>query len=47
MLLIDCREWTRIAPPAAAAGDRPGFFIDAIRTRPDAPPFFARPAAHQ
>jgi hypothetical protein len=45
MLLIDCREWTLIVPPAAPAGDPPGFFIDAIRARPDAPPFFALPVA--
>jgi hypothetical protein len=45
LVLIDCREWTRIAPSADRAGDRPGFFIDAIRTRPDAPPFFAPPPA--
>jgi hypothetical protein len=44
MVLIDCREWTRIVPPAEPAGDRPGFFIDKIRTRPDAPPFFAPPS---
>ena len=47
MVLVDCREWTRIVPPADAAGDRPGFFIDAIRARPDAPAFFAAPAARQ
>lgn len=44
LLLVDCREWTHIVPPADPAGDRPGFFIDAIRARPDAPRFFARPA---
>ncbi len=44
MVLIDCREWSRIVPPAAPAGDRPGFFIDAIRARPDFPPFFAAPS---
>jgi hypothetical protein len=42
-VLVDCREWTRIVPPAESAGDRPGFFIDAIRKRPDAPAFFAAP----
>ena len=47
MLLIDCREWTRIAPPADPAGDPAGFFIEAIRARPDAPPFFAAPAEHR
>ena len=44
MLLLDCREWTRIEPPADLAGDRPGFFIDRVRTRPGAPAFFAPPA---
>ncbi len=43
LVLVDCREWTRIEPPADPAGDRPGFFIDAIRARPDAPAFFAAP----
>jgi hypothetical protein len=45
MLLIDCREWTRIVPPADRAGDPPGFLIKAIRSRPDMPAFFAAPAA--
>jgi hypothetical protein len=44
LLLVDCREWTRIVPPSDPAGDRPGFFIDAIRARPDAPAFFAPPS---
>ena len=43
MVLIDCREWTRIEPPADPAGDRAGFFIDQIRARRDAPAFFAPP----
>lgn len=47
MVVIDCREWTRIAPPADAAGDRPGFFVEAIRDRDDAPRFFAAPAEHR
>ena len=42
-LLVDCREWTRIVPPADPAGDPPGFFIAAIRTRRDVPAFFAPP----
>jgi len=45
LVLVDCREWTRIEPPADPSGDRPGFFIDAIRARPDAPAFFAPPTA--
>jgi hypothetical protein len=44
MLLVDCREWTRIEPPADPAGDRPAFFIDRVRARPAAPAFFAPPA---
>jgi hypothetical protein len=43
MVMVDCREWTRIVPPADPAGDRPGFFIDALRARPDVPAFFATP----
>jgi hypothetical protein len=43
LVLVDCREWTRIEPPADPMGDRPGFFIDAIRARPDTPAFFAPP----
>jgi hypothetical protein len=46
MRLIDCREWTRIAPPADPAGDPPGFFIEALRRRPDIPAFFAAPNGH-
>ena len=44
MLLIDCREWTRIVPSADPTGDRPGFYIDVLRARPDTPAFFAAPA---
>jgi hypothetical protein len=44
LVLVDCREWTRIEPPADPSGDRPGFFIEAVRARPDAPAFFAAPA---
>ena len=43
LVLVDCREWTRIEPPADPTGDRAGFFIDAIRARPDVPSFFAQP----
>lgn len=46
MVLIDCREWTRIEPPADPGGDRPGFFIDAIRALAGAPAFFAPPSPH-
>jgi hypothetical protein len=48
MVLIDCREWTRIVPPTDPAGDPPGFWLEAVRTRPDAPDFFAAPgSAHK
>ena len=43
MVLIDCREWTQIVAPADPAGDKPGFWIEAIRTRPQAPAFFLKP----
>jgi len=43
MVLIDCREWTRIVPPSDPAGDRPGFFIETLRSRPGTPAFFAIP----
>ena len=33
LAMVDCREWTLITPPEKPAGDRPGFFIDAIRSR--------------
>jgi hypothetical protein len=46
-LLVDCREWSDIVPPADPAGDRPGFFIAALRQRPDMPAFFAAPGAHR
>jgi hypothetical protein len=42
MVLIDCREWTRIVAPDDPAGDPPGFWIEAIRTRPGAPAFFLK-----
>ena len=45
LVLVDCREWTRIEPPSDPSGDRPGFFIDMIRARAYAPTFFAPPAA--
>ncbi len=45
MLLIDCREWTLIAPPADPAGDPPGFFIKAVQDRPNRPAFLAPPPA--
>jgi hypothetical protein len=44
MVLIDCREWTRIVPPSDPAGDPPGFFIEVLRSRAGTPAFFAPPA---
>jgi hypothetical protein len=40
-VLVDCREWSRIVHAADPKGDPPGFFIAALRRRPDAPRFFA------
>jgi hypothetical protein len=31
-----------IYPPTDPAGDRPGFWIEAIRARPEAPGFFLK-----
>jgi hypothetical protein len=47
MVLIDCREWTRIVPPADPAGDRPGFWIETVRNRTDAPAFLQAPQAER
>jgi hypothetical protein len=47
MVLIDCREWTQIVPPADPAGDRPGFWIEAIRARSGAPAFFLKPGSEK
>ena len=47
MVLIDCREWTRIVPPSDPAGDPPGFWIEAIRARPEMPGFFLKPSREQ
>jgi hypothetical protein len=43
LVMVDCREWTRIVPAADPAGDHPGFFLDAVRARPGIPAFFAAP----
>jgi hypothetical protein len=45
LVLVDCREWTLIEPPSDPSGDRPGFFIEALRSRRGTPAFFAAPAA--
>jgi hypothetical protein len=42
-VMVDCREWTLIVPPRNPAGDRPGFFIEAIRRRHLASGLFAAP----
>jgi hypothetical protein len=47
LVLIDCREWTDIVPPADPAGDRPGFWIEAIRARPDMPKYFLGSGSEQ
>jgi hypothetical protein len=41
--MIDCREWTLIVPPDDPAGDRPGFFLDAVRSRHLADELFPAP----
>jgi hypothetical protein len=45
LVMVDCREWTRIVPAADPAGDRPGFFLEAVRARPGIPAFFAAPGS--
>ncbi len=45
LVMVDCREWTRIVPAADPDGDRPGFFLDAVRARPGIPAFFAAPGS--
>lgn len=47
MALLDCREWTRMVSPSNPSGDPAGFFIQALRRRPDAPEFLAAPAPQQ
>jgi hypothetical protein len=42
-VMIDCREWTRITPPDQPAGDPPGFFIEAVRSRHLGAGLFASP----
>jgi hypothetical protein len=42
-VMIDCREWTLIVPPDNPAGDRPGFFLDAVRSRHLADQLFPAP----
>ena len=43
LALVDCREWTLIVPPDKSDGDRPGFFIDALRARRLGGGLFAAP----
>jgi len=47
LVMADCREWTLIVPPDQPAGDRPGFFIDAIRSRGLGNDLFASPRARE
>jgi hypothetical protein len=42
-VMIDCREWTLIVPPDDPKGDRPGFFLEAVRSRHLADELFAAP----
>ena len=44
-VMIDCREWTLIVPPTDPTGDRPGFFLDAVRSRHLADGLFPAPEA--
>ncbi len=44
-VMVDCREWTLIVPPEEPAGDRPGFFLQAVRSRHLAGDLFAAPQA--
>ncbi len=32
--MVDCREWTQMAPPADPAGDKPDFWIARLRENP-------------
>jgi hypothetical protein len=47
LLMIDCREWTLVLPADNPKGDRPGFFIDAVRSRGLADDLFAAPGARE
>jgi hypothetical protein len=42
-VMIDCREWTLVVPADRPAGDRPGFFLDAVRSRHLGGDLFAAP----
>ena len=41
-ILVDCREWTQMAPPLAPAGDPPTFWLDRLRTYAETRSIFAR-----
>jgi len=43
LVMIDCREWTRIERPDHPKGDPPGFFINAVRSRHLAEDLFGAP----
>jgi hypothetical protein len=47
LAMVDCREWTLIVPPDKPAGDRPGFFIEAVRSRRLGNDLFSAPTDSQ
>jgi hypothetical protein len=42
-VMVDCGEWTRIVPADKPDGDRPGSFIEAVRSRRLGDDLFAAP----
>ncbi len=40
-LMVDCREWTQMKPPANAAGDPPNFWVERLRNEPATQAMFA------
>ena len=40
-VMVDCREWTQIAPPSDPHGDPPGFWVDRLRSAPATAALFA------
>jgi len=39
-IMVDCREWTQMAPPADPAGDKPDFWIAQLRANPSTAAIF-------
>jgi hypothetical protein len=39
-VMVDCREWTQIAPPMDSAGDPPSFWVDRLRGYPETKAIF-------